>query len=201
MPARRKFVCGELQRAATPRMRAPNSASLSQPRGVSKPLGPQRHACRLTLAVGSKRTFGVLNQPDISCATSRRRCGRWQAAVMRVSLAIASALRDDHLAWAGKMRRVCFTAPGSSRLAVSCTFFWPAPERTFPYWIYDSRNDFHSHKWRYDFTSLLALLASAGCLDTQRKTAGDSQIENVAAVEDRSRILHGAGRCVRERKP
>jgi SAM-dependent methyltransferase len=75
------------------------------------------------------------------------------------------------------------------------------PKRSFLYWIYDSRNDFHSHKWMYDFTSLVALLRSAGFMDTQRKSAGDSQIENIAAVEDPSRILNGAGVCVEGRKP
>jgi predicted SAM-dependent methyltransferase len=76
-----------------------------------------------------------------------------------------------------------------------------SPKRTFLYWIYDSRNDFHSHKWMYDFNSLAGLLRSTGFVDIQRKSAGESQIENIAAVEDPSRILNGAGVCVEGRKP
>jgi predicted SAM-dependent methyltransferase len=57
-----------------------------------------------------------------------------------------------------------------------------SPRRPFLYWIYDSRSDFHSHKWMYDFTSLAGLLRSAGFVDIQRKSAGESQVENIATV-------------------
>ena len=76
-----------------------------------------------------------------------------------------------------------------------------APKRSLLYWIYDSRSDFHSHKWMYDFTSLSGLLGGAGFVAIQRKRAGDSLIENIAAVEDPSRIVNGAGVCVEARKP
>jgi predicted SAM-dependent methyltransferase len=73
------------------------------------------------------------------------------------------------------------------------------PKRNFLSRIYDSLNDFHSHKWMYDAQSLTALLLSAGFTDIQRKTSGDSLIENIAAVEDPSRILDGV--CIEARKP
>jgi ubiquinone/menaquinone biosynthesis C-methylase UbiE len=75
-----------------------------------------------------------------------------------------------------------------------------SPRRTL-YWLYDSWNDFHSHKWMYDLTSLTHLMRSAGFVDLQRKTAGESAIENIAEVEDASRILNGAGICVEGGKP
>ena len=75
------------------------------------------------------------------------------------------------------------------------------PNRNLLYWFYDSLHDFHSHKWMYDADSLSALLRSVGFIDIQRKTNGDSLIENIAAVEDPSRILNGAGVCLEARKP
>ena len=75
-----------------------------------------------------------------------------------------------------------------------------SPRRTL-YWLYDSWNDFHSHKWMYDLTSLTHLLRSAGFVGLERKGSGESAIENIAAVEDPSRILNGAGICVEGRKP
>jgi ubiquinone/menaquinone biosynthesis C-methylase UbiE len=75
-----------------------------------------------------------------------------------------------------------------------------SPRRTL-YWLYDSWNDFHSHKWMYDVTSLTNLMRSAGFANLQRKTAGESSIENIGEVEDPSRILNGAGICVEGRKP
>jgi len=53
----------------------------------------------------------------------------------------------------------------------------------------------------YDAQPLTALLLSAGFTDIQRKTSGESLIENIAAVEDPSRILDGAGVCIEARKP
>ena len=53
----------------------------------------------------------------------------------------------------------------------------------------------------YDYTSLSGLLGGAGFVAIQRKRAGDSLIENIAAVEDPSRIVNGAGVCVEARKP
>ena len=75
-----------------------------------------------------------------------------------------------------------------------------SPRRTL-YWLYDSWNDFHSHKWMYDLTSLTYLMRSAGFVDLQKKNSGESAIENIAEVEDPSRISNGAGICVEGRKP
>jgi SAM-dependent methyltransferase len=75
------------------------------------------------------------------------------------------------------------------------------PKRNLLYWLYDSLNDFHSHKWMYDANSLTALLRLVGFIDIERKSDGDSLIEGIAAVEDPSRIRDGAGVCIEARKP
>jgi len=75
------------------------------------------------------------------------------------------------------------------------------PNRNLLYWLYDSWNDFHSHKWMYDADSLTVLFRSMGYIDIQRKANGDSLIEGIGAVEDPSRILNGAGVCIEGRKP
>jgi len=75
-----------------------------------------------------------------------------------------------------------------------------SPRRTL-YWLYDSWNDFHSHKWMYDLTSLTHLMRSAGFVGLEKKSSGESAIENIAQVEDPSRISNGAGICVEGRKP
>jgi hypothetical protein len=69
------------------------------------------------------------------------------------------------------------------------------------YRIYDAWQDFHSHKWMYDAESLSALLRSAGFVDVQPKACCDSLISDIAAIEDASRILNGAGICIECRKP
>lgn len=69
------------------------------------------------------------------------------------------------------------------------------------YRIYEAWQDFHSHKWMYDQDSLAALFQSTGFVDVQPKECHVSSIDNIQAVEDRSRILNGAGICVEGIKP
>jgi hypothetical protein len=74
-----------------------------------------------------------------------------------------------------------------------------SPKWDLLYWLYESWNDFHSHKWMYDADSLTALLGSMGFVDIERKASGESSIDDVAAVEDPSRI-NQAGLCIEGRK-
>lgn len=69
------------------------------------------------------------------------------------------------------------------------------------YRIYEAWQDFHSHKWMYDRDSLVALFKWAGFVHVQPKECHVSCIDNIHAVEDKSRILNGAGICVEGIKP
>jgi predicted SAM-dependent methyltransferase len=79
---------------------------------------------------------------------------------------------------------------------------WPSPSKRLTlYRIYEVWQDFHSHKWMYDEDSLGSLLRSAGFVGVVRKSYAESSIQNIADVEDSSRILNGAGVCIEGRKP
>jgi len=79
---------------------------------------------------------------------------------------------------------------------------WPTPSsRNLFYRIYDAWQDFHSHKWMYDADSLMALLSKCGFVNIARKDCFESRIADIRALEDRSRILDGAGICVEGVKP
>jgi predicted SAM-dependent methyltransferase len=69
------------------------------------------------------------------------------------------------------------------------------------YRIYDSWKDFHSHKWMYDAESLIELLEAGGFVEVRRREYLDSEIEDIGAVEEQSRVLNGAGVCVEGAKP
>ncbi|MGH9683811.1 MAG: class I SAM-dependent methyltransferase [Candidatus Acidiferrales bacterium] len=74
---------------------------------------------------------------------------------------------------------------------------WPSPAGgNLLYRIYNSWQDFHTHKWMYDSISLAALFESVGFAEVQPKTSGQSKIANIEEVEDPSRILNGGGICV-----
>ena len=75
------------------------------------------------------------------------------------------------------------------------------PSSSLPYRIYEAWQDFHSHKWMYDQDSLVALFQGAGFVNAQPKECHVSCIENIQAVEDKSRVLNGAGICVEGIKP
>jgi predicted SAM-dependent methyltransferase len=93
-------------------------------------------------------------------------------------------------------------ASPADRLNERLLMRWPSPsKRHILHRIYDASQDFHSHKWMYDTESLRALLGSAGFVDVQPKVCGDSLISDIAAIEDPSRLLNGAGICVEGRKP
>jgi predicted SAM-dependent methyltransferase len=69
------------------------------------------------------------------------------------------------------------------------------------YRIYDSWKDFHSHKWMYDAESLIELLEAGGFIEVRQREYLDSEIEDIGAVEEESRVLKGAGVCVEGLKP
>jgi len=91
--------------------------------------------------------------------------------------------------------------PAADRLNERLLMRTPTSPQRSLYWLYDSWNDFHSHKWMYDLASLTGLMRSAGFVDLERKHSGESAIADIAEVEDPSRILNGAGICVEGRKP
>src|SRR6266852_2798057 len=75
---------------------------------------------------------------------------------------------------------------------------WPTPASShLLYRIYDAWQDFHSHKWMYDADSLMALLSKCGFVNVEGKDCFESRIADIRALEDRSRILDGAGICPR----
>jgi hypothetical protein len=53
----------------------------------------------------------------------------------------------------------------------------------------------------YDAESLIALLEGEGFVATRRRECQDSQIENIEALEERTRVQNGAGVCVEGLKP
>jgi predicted SAM-dependent methyltransferase len=76
-----------------------------------------------------------------------------------------------------------------------------SPSGNLLYRIYNSWQDFHSHKWMYDSDSLIALFQAAGFADAQSRGCRQSRIEDVDKIEDESRILKGAGFCIEGVKP
>lgn len=80
---------------------------------------------------------------------------------------------------------------------------WPLPASSSNvlYRIYNSWQDFHSHKWMYDADSLMALFRETGFVQVEQKDCHVSQIPGIGEVEDPSRILDGAGVCVEGVKP
>ena len=79
---------------------------------------------------------------------------------------------------------------------------WPTPASSnLFYRLYDSWEDFHSHKWMYDEDSLVALFSKKGFVEVERKDCFQSRIAGIRDVEDRSRIDDGAGVCVEGVKP
>jgi len=67
--------------------------------------------------------------------------------------------------------------------------------------IYGSWKDLHSHKWMYDAESLIALFEAGGFVQVRRREYLDSDIADIGALEERSRVLNGAGVCVEGVKP
>jgi predicted SAM-dependent methyltransferase len=79
---------------------------------------------------------------------------------------------------------------------------WPTPSSShLLYRMYNSWQDFHSHKWMYDADSLIALFRGTGFVQVERRECHDSRIAGIPEVEDQSRILDGAGVCVEGVKP
>lgn len=79
---------------------------------------------------------------------------------------------------------------------------WPSPpKRHLFYRLYNSSQDFHSHKWMYDADSLISLFQAVGFSAVEPRDVHQSSISEIEKVEDPSRILSGAGVCVEGIKP
>lgn len=75
------------------------------------------------------------------------------------------------------------------------------PSSNIFYRVYDAWQDFHSHKWMYDEDSLVELFRWAGFAEVRPKECHESRINDIQVVEDKSRVLNGAGICVEGIKP
>lgn len=92
--------------------------------------------------------------------------------------------------------------PPADRLNQRLLMRWPTPStRNVFYRLYQAGWDFHSHKWMYDADSLKALFESSGFVEVERRECHASRIPDIAEVEDKSRVLNGAGICVEGIKP
>lgn len=79
---------------------------------------------------------------------------------------------------------------------------WPTPASSkLLYRLYNSWEDFHSHKWMYDEDSLVTLFSRTGFVEVARRDCYQSRIADIRDVEDPSRIRDGAGVCVEGVKP
>ncbi len=90
----------------------------------------------------------------------------------------------------------------ADRLNHRLLMHWPTPPSgRLLYRIYNSWQDFHSHKWMYDSDSLIGLFEGQGLVEVQPMDSHQSRIEDIAKVEDPSRILNGGGICIEGVKP
>jgi hypothetical protein len=53
----------------------------------------------------------------------------------------------------------------------------------------------------YDAESLVSLFEAGGFVEVRRREYLDSEIEDIGALEEESRVLNGAGVCVEGVKP
>jgi predicted SAM-dependent methyltransferase len=98
----------------------------------------------------------------------------------------------------GEFERLCRADRLNQRLLMR----YPTP--SYPHLlhrIYNSWNDLHSHKWMYDAESLVTLFEAGGFVEVRRREYLDSEIEDIGALEEESRVLNGAGVCVEGVKP
>lgn len=75
------------------------------------------------------------------------------------------------------------------------------PGGSFLFRLYTALSDFHLHKWMWDFESLQARLEEAGFDAVAQRALHDSDIPNIQAIEQPSRVLDGEGICVEAIKP
>jgi len=98
----------------------------------------------------------------------------------------------------GEVARLCRADRLNQRLLMR----YPTP--SYPHLlrrVYDSWKDLHSHKWMYDAESLIALFEAGGFAEVRRREYLDSEIGDIGALEEQSRVLNGAGVCVEGMKP
>ena len=62
--------------------------------------------------------------------------------------------------------------------------------------MYTAASDLHSHKWMYDARSLTLLMEEAGFTDCRRRAYLETDIPHLEKVEQRGRVVNGAGVAV-----
>lgn len=98
----------------------------------------------------------------------------------------------------GEMEHLCRADRLNRRLLMR----YPTPSHPhLLHRIYNSWKDLNSHKWMYDAESLIALFEAAGFVEVCRREYRDSDIDDIHALEEESRVLNGAGVCVEGTKP
>jgi SAM-dependent methyltransferase len=75
------------------------------------------------------------------------------------------------------------------------------PSGNFLLRFYSLWKDFHHHKWMYDSDSLIRCMESAGFATVREKGYLQSDIPGIEEVEEKERVLEGAGICVEGKKP
>jgi predicted SAM-dependent methyltransferase len=78
----------------------------------------------------------------------------------------------------------------------------PAPPKgNLLFKFYSLWKDFHHHKWMYDSDSLIRHMEVAGFAGVSEREYLQSEIHGIEEVEERGRVLDGAGICVEGKKP
>jgi hypothetical protein len=71
-----------------------------------------------------------------------------------------------------------------------------SPSGNLIFRLYNTLNDFHSHKWVWDADSLCRTLRSTGFTQVAEMAFRETRIEGLEALEAPTRVLHGEGICV-----
>jgi predicted SAM-dependent methyltransferase len=124
--------------------------------------------------------------------------------ILRVVVPDLNAIIQEYLGGRpfGELSGEFATLRPADRVNHRLLMHWATPPTgNLLYRIYNSWQDFHSHKWMYDSDSLISLFQAAGFAEAERKGCHQSGIDDIARVEEESRILNGAGVCVEAVKP
>jgi SAM-dependent methyltransferase len=96
----------------------------------------------------------------------------------------------------------CEKSAAADRLNEKLGFRSPAPPSgNFFFRLYSLWKDFHHHKWMYDSDSLIRCMESAGFAAFRERGYLQSDIPGIEEVEEKERVLDGAGICVEGKKP
>jgi hypothetical protein len=127
-----------------------------------------------------------------------------EGGILRVVVADLKAIVQEYLGGRpfGELSGEFASLRPADRVDHRLLMHWATPPSgNLLYRIYNSWQDFHSHKWMHDSDSLISLFQAAGFAEAERKGCPQSRIDDIARVEEKSRILQGAGVCVEAVKP